>query len=648
MTSLGKAGVGRIMAYAGIVALLGLSGCSGGSNTAPPPPPPPPPVNAAPVFSSAGSASIAENVAGTVYQASATDADGDPITFSLSGADESRFSFNPSTGRLSFTGLPDFENPLDSNNDNNYELTFRANDGRGQITTLNVTISVTDEPPRDIVAFSGSTTLATHAADLDADGVLDILTVDRITGTVQSGADISIHDSDFTYIGFIGGFSLPNFDDGEFSDVRLLGDVDGDGASEIVVGRPLGANRSGEVFVLSGSDIVTPSGNLSVTPASSMFYFVDPDARDASMVNHAGSAIAALPDLDGDAIAEMLIGAPTTDLADSDAGEAFLVYSTEYANDADGAIDLGDIGGAFGLRMQGAGTSYLAGSAITSLGDVDGDNVADFAVGAEDLNAPALVRGGVVTVLFGDETFALSVTTFDLTNISAGEGVDIISMEPNRVIGKYVASAGDVDGDGLNDVLIGSPNADQGAVTDAGEVLLIYGATLAANAGGQIDLGALTPAQGVRILGADAQGLFGATLSSLGDVTNDGRDEFLVGAPTAYEVADPSLGSRPTGPGAVYVFDGASISAAASGVIDLAAVLPAEAVIIPGRNFEHGVGLLVDGLGDIDGDGKSELILGAFAQTPEPPTYYITGNRIGMAFENGDAEIALPTPMPRP
>lgn len=116
---------------------LTLAACGGDGGSSPPP------TNAAPVFTSAAAASIAENAAAAFYTATASDADGDPISFSISGGvDNARFAITPA-GALSFASPPDFERPNDSNADNIYEVTLRASDGRSA-TSLNLRVTVTD------------------------------------------------------------------------------------------------------------------------------------------------------------------------------------------------------------------------------------------------------------------------------------------------------------------------------------------------------------------------------------------------------------------------------------------------------------------------------------------------------------------------
>ena len=102
-----------------------------------------PPANRPPSFTSSATANVAENAAGTVYTATASDPDGNALTYSISGgADAARFAITPA-GALSFASPPDFEAPTDANRDNVYEVTLSVSDGRDS-ATLALRITVTD------------------------------------------------------------------------------------------------------------------------------------------------------------------------------------------------------------------------------------------------------------------------------------------------------------------------------------------------------------------------------------------------------------------------------------------------------------------------------------------------------------------------
>lgn len=99
--------------------------------------------NSPPAFTSGASASFAENATGTVYSAAATDPDGNPLTFSISGGADAALFQITGAGALSFKAPPDFETPLDANKDNVYEVTLAVSDGQANATRA-VLITVTD------------------------------------------------------------------------------------------------------------------------------------------------------------------------------------------------------------------------------------------------------------------------------------------------------------------------------------------------------------------------------------------------------------------------------------------------------------------------------------------------------------------------
>lgn len=99
--------------------------------------------NSAPAFTSAATANVTENAAGTVYTATATDANGDPVTFSISGGADAAQLQITGGGALSFRAPPDFEAPADANGDNVYEVTLAASDGQAS-STLALRITITD------------------------------------------------------------------------------------------------------------------------------------------------------------------------------------------------------------------------------------------------------------------------------------------------------------------------------------------------------------------------------------------------------------------------------------------------------------------------------------------------------------------------
>jgi len=257
-------------------------------------------------------------------------------------------------------------------------------------------------------------------------------------------------------------------------------------------------------------------------------------------------------DLDGDGAPSYVVGAPGYDAPRTPSGvleDAGRVWRYDRGLCAGGAARDGTVPGG------------LLGTTVAILGDVDGDGLPELAAGAPTVGCDGLVDAaaeGVVRVL-GD-TGGAEVT---LCGTTAGER-----------FGAALARAGDVDGDGVEDLAVGAPSYDDGMSPGLGAVYVFYGGS---------DLATALPDQ---LVGPAAGGRFGAAVASAGDVNGDGRDDLIVGAPDA----------GPAGNGAVYVFcwmDGAWASWTASG------------------DGGDALGTAVAGAGDLDADGFDDFAAGA-------------------------------------
>jgi len=209
-----------VLAGGGLAAAAGGGGGGGGPST------PPPPTNAnPPVFTSATSASVDENTSGAVYTATATDADGNSISFSISGgADAANFSINSSTGALTFVGNPDFENPADSDTNNTYEVTIRVSDG---VHTTEQTVTITVDDVNEAPVFTSAATAS--VAENQTAAYTAVATDEDASSTVSyslSGADAALFAID-SATGVVTFLSAPDFE--------APGDADSDNAYEITV-----------------------------------------------------------------------------------------------------------------------------------------------------------------------------------------------------------------------------------------------------------------------------------------------------------------------------------------------------------------------------------------------------------------------------
>lgn len=316
--------------------------------------------------------------------------------------------------------------------------------------------------------------------------------------------------------------------------VAFVGDLDGDGRSEIAVGAPradLGASDAGFVRVYSGA---TKLARYTVAGGSAGSLF--------------GSSIAPLGDVDGDAKPDFAVGAPQ-----SVVGPGFV----RILSGANGST----------LRsFTGASTNERFGVSLANVGDQDGDGQDDLAIGAERSDLAGSDAGAVHVVS--------SVTGATLSTLVGASTFD--------EFGHAIAGVGDFDQDGRSDLLVGAWN------DDAGSGFLPGSVSLWSIASG---------AQLARWIGITADDHLGKAVGSVGDVDGDGRPDFAYSG--RHDLNDQH-------PGDVYVRSGANG--------DLL-------FFLFGDRIEDEFGLGVASLGDVDGDGLGDWIVGA------PQAYHNTPDR---------------------
>jgi hypothetical protein len=242
--------------------------------------------------------------------------------------------------------------------------------------------------------------------------------------------------------------------------------------------------------------------DLSLADAS----FVGENAGDLS-----GYSVASAGDVDGDGLDDLLIGAYHNDDGGSDAGKTYLFFGSTVASGGPFDLSLAD------ASFVGETDGDYSGVSVASAGDVDGDGLDDLVIGANWNDEGGHMAGK--TYLFFGSTVA-SGGSFDLSLADAS----FVGETAGNRSGVSVSSAGDVDGDGLDDLLIGAYHNDDGG-SHAGKSYLIFGSTMAA--GGSFNLSVADAS----FVGESWSDLSGSSVSSAGDVDGDGLDDLLIGAP---------------------------------------------------------------------------------------------------------------------
>jgi len=353
--------------------------------------------------------------------------------------------------------------------------------------------------------------------------------------------------------------------------VSIHGDANGDGLADVLIGAPgesTNNNRAGAAYVL-----YSPlSGEDDLGNADAKLLGVDE-------YDEAGTSLDFVGDLDGDGYDDLIVGAPTSWFA-GPTGRAYVIHGP-----VSGTIELATVS----AQLLGEGSGDQAGCSVASAGDVNGDGQPDVLVGAH--TADGNLEDDGAAYLFGrDVTSAVDLATADAKFV--GEALDDMA-------GSSVASAGDVDGDGLDDILIGARCA-VGAAAQSGVVYLVHGPV-----SGTMSLASAD----ARFLGEFLYQEVGMATSSAGDVDGDGHDDILVGSYTADGRAYLVYG--PVAPGDHSLSD-------------------ADAVFITEESTDDYAGWSVAPAGDLDGDGYDDIAIGAFWAYDEYGAAYVMYGRPGM------------------
>jgi hypothetical protein len=367
------------------------------------------------------------------------------------------------------------------------------------------------------------------AGDINEDGYSDLLigaVYASPGGKAQAGRSYVFFGG--ANVGGTGTFNLSNLNgsngfklDGEYSgdqsavSLSALGDINADNHADLLIGAYGFNSGTGRSYVVFGGLEVGSNGVIMLSSLNGTNGFkIDGEAAGDS----SGDWVCAAGNINNDGYNDLLIGSPSRN---SQTGRTYAVFGGPgIGKNNNGVIALSSLDGKNGFKLDGESAGDWSGFRISAIGDINTDNVTDIMIGAYHHNNAV----GRAYIVFGDENVG-SNGVIALSNLNGVNGFKLDGEVANSFTGCSINSAGDFNGDGWADLVIGA----YGYNNNAGRSYVVFSDP---NTGktGMLQLGSLNGVNGFKLDGEISNGYSGRSVSSVGDINGDSYPDLLIGA----------------------------------------------------------------------------------------------------------------------